>query len=136
MARTVGAEVILTAPLKLPARLSFAEYSDGAMNSDSLGQTASPPTWRHHVHSHASLRTVLSLSATKRKPSAAAQARAEEAELYRVWDHLGRLALHSVKRYFQQSDDGSKIPKTFQTNKDSYCGGLNNFSATFWKEEH
>jgi len=71
----------------------------------------------------------------KRKPSAATQATAKEAELFRVWDHLRRLALHSVKEYFQKGGDGSKIPQTFQAKQDAYGGGLNNFSASFWNDK-
>ncbi|MFY1664322.1 hypothetical protein [Pseudomonas sp. Pseu.R1] len=70
----------------------------------------------------------------RRKPSAAAQATAKEAELFQVWDHLRRLALHSVKEYFQKGGDGSKIPQTFQAKQDTYGGGLNNFSASFWND--
>lgn len=71
----------------------------------------------------------------KRILSAASRARANEAELYRVWDHLRRLALHSVKEYFQKGGDGSKIPRTFTAKQGAYGGGLNNFSASFWDDK-
>lgn len=71
----------------------------------------------------------------KRKLSAAAKARVEDGELYKVWEHLAGLARYDVKRYFQQGGDGSKIPEEFVAKKDKYSGGLNNFSTVFWHEE-
>lgn len=59
----------------------------------------------------------------------------KEAELHRVWDQLRRLALHSVKEYFQEGGDGSKIPQPFQANNGASGGGLNNFSLSFWNDK-
>lgn len=98
---------------------------------------ASDP-WEHgsieFTHTHHFAPAYLSPQ-PKRKPSAAVRAREEEAELYRVWEHLVGLALHDVKRYFQEGGDGSLIPKTFQAKRDQCTGRLNNFSATFWGDQ-
>lgn len=86
------------------------------------------------THTHHFALAYLS-SQPKRKPSAAAQATEKDAELHRVWDHLRRLALHSVKEYFQEGGDGSKIPQAFQAKHGAYGGGLNNFSLSFWNDK-
>lgn len=70
----------------------------------------------------------------KRKPSAAKQAWDLEAELYRTWEHLRDTALCTLKDYFRNGGDGSKIPEKFQARIDSHARELNNFSAEFWHE--
>ena len=69
---------------------------------------------------------------SKRKPSAAQQARNRQDVLYREWEHLMRLALHSVKEYFRDGGNAAAIPKTFKAKADAYSRGLNNFSTRFW----
>lgn len=68
----------------------------------------------------------------KRKPSAARQAQQRQETLYREWEHLNSLALHSVRDYFRNGGNGAEIPKVFQAKPDAYTRGLNNFSAKFW----
>jgi hypothetical protein len=68
----------------------------------------------------------------KRKPSAAKQERDRQDKLYREWEHLMRLGLHSVREYFRCGGNGASIPQTFQARTDPYTRGLNNYSAEFW----
>lgn len=73
-----------------------------------------------------------SLPRPERKPSAAKQEKDRQDRLYREWDHLMSLGLHSVREYFRGGGDGRVIPQTFQAKADSHTRGLNNFSAQFW----
>lgn len=68
----------------------------------------------------------------KRKPSAARQAQERQETLYREWEHLKSLALHSIRDYFRNGGNGAEIPKAFQVKPDAHTRGLNNFSANFW----
>jgi len=68
----------------------------------------------------------------KRKPSASRQAQQRQEALYREWEHLNSLALHSVRDYFRNGGNGADIPKAFQAKPDAYTRGLNNCSANFW----
>ncbi|KMY00146.1 hypothetical protein V476_02875 [Pseudomonas syringae KCTC 12500] len=68
----------------------------------------------------------------KRKQSLASEARKREMELYSEWDHLRRLALHSVKDFFKQGGSGYDIPAQFNAKLSTYGGGLNNHSLRFW----
>lgn len=70
----------------------------------------------------------------KRKASAAKQAEALQQEMFEVWDHLRRTALYTVRDFFREGGDGSRIPETFRAVPDSQ-GYLNNFSARFWQEK-
>lgn len=85
-------------------------------------------TFSHHVD----LRPDYTIPLPSRKPSAAKQEQERKDKLYREWEHLKRLGLHSVKEYFKTGHDGAKIPKTFQAIIDPYSRGLNNHSAQFW----
>ncbi|EPD42318.1 MULTISPECIES: hypothetical protein [Delftia] len=73
-----------------------------------------------------------SLPPPKRKPSAAGQAQQRQETLYREWEHLKSLALHSIRDYFRNGGNGAEIPKVFQVKPDAHTRGLNNFSAKFW----
>lgn len=88
-------------------------------------------TFRHEVRPQ----PVYALSRPKRKSSAAKQAQDLHDELSRTWEHLKRLALYSVRDYFRDGGDGSKIPESFQAIADPHTQGLNNFSAKFWHEK-
>lgn len=68
----------------------------------------------------------------KRKPSPAKQEQDRQEKLYREWEHLARLGLHSVREYFRGGGNGATIPQTFQAKTDRYTRGLNNYSAEFW----
>lgn len=68
----------------------------------------------------------------KRKPSAAKQEQDLQDKLYREWEHLMRLGLHSVRDYFRDGGNGAAIPQTFQAKTDPFTGGLNNYSTQFW----
>lgn len=70
----------------------------------------------------------------KRKPSAAKQEQDRQKELYRHWENLMRLALHSVREYLKSGGDGNAIPETFQAKADTHSHLLNNFSCDFWRE--
>ena len=68
----------------------------------------------------------------KRKPSVSKQEQDLQGKLYREWERLMNLGLHSVRDYFSGGGYGAEIPQTFQVKKDPYTGGLNNYSAQFW----
>ena len=70
----------------------------------------------------------------KRKPSVAKQKQDLQDVLSWEWEHLKDLALFSVRDFFREGGDGSKIPDSFQAAKDQRTSGLNNFSAKFWHE--
>lgn len=70
----------------------------------------------------------------KRKPSPAKQAQELQEELSRTWEQLRTMALYSVRDYFRDGGDGNKIPETFRARPDPHTGGLNNFSADFWRD--
>jgi hypothetical protein len=84
----------------------------------------------HRVHS----RPYYARSEPKRKKSAAQQSRERQDELLDTWDRLKEHALFSVRDFFRAGGDGADIPKTFQVKADPYSGGLNNFSADFWRQ--
>ena len=69
-----------------------------------------------------------------RKRSVAQQSRDRQDELHEEWEHLRKLALWSLRDYFQGGGDGARIPKVFQVKADAQSRGLNNFSANFWSE--
>lgn len=71
----------------------------------------------------------------KRKPSKAQQERDRQDWLYQTWDHLRKSALYTLRDYFKDGGDGSKIPETFQTIPDEHFGSLNNHSTKFWREQ-
>lgn len=70
----------------------------------------------------------------KRKPSAVKQEQDRQETLYRHWEQLVRLALHSVREYLKSGGDGNAIPKTFQAKTDAHSRWLNNFSCDFWRD--
>ncbi|MPV64304.1 hypothetical protein [Burkholderia sp. BE17] len=78
------------------------------------------------------IRPDFTLAPPKRKPSAARQAQERQETLYREWEHLKSLALHSVRDFFRDGGDGGEIPKVFQVKLDAHTRRLNNFSAKFW----
>ncbi len=73
--------------------------------------------------------------ATKRKPSAAKREQELQRQLYQTWEQLMRGALYSVRDYFREGGDGTKIPETFQVTVDSYSRDLNNYSTQFWRQQ-
>jgi hypothetical protein len=81
------------------------------------------------------LRPDYTTSVPKRKPSAVKQAQDLQDRLYQTWEHLMRGALYSVRDYFRDGGDGSKIPETFQATVDSHSRGLNNYSTQFWRQQ-
>lgn len=85
------------------------------------------------VFSHdANMRADYTLSQPKRRPSAAKQERDRQEKLYREWERLMSLGLHSVRDYFREGGNGAAIPKIFYVIADPYTQLLNNFSAKFW----
>lgn len=84
-------------------------------------------TFSHDVDS----RPDYTMPPPKRKPSAVKQEQDRQDRLYREWEHLTRLGLHSVREYFRGGGNGAAIPQTFQAKIDPYSRGLNNFSAQF-----
>lgn len=83
---------------------------------------------------HVDLRPDYTLPPPKRKPSAAQLRRDRQDQLYRTWEHLKGLALHSVRGYFRSGGSGNSIPATFAARTETYRGELNNHSADFWRE--
>lgn len=73
--------------------------------------------------------------AAKRKPSAAKREDDLQTKLFREWEHLVRLVLHSLKEYFRNGGDGASIPRTFKAKVDPHTQYLNNFSANFWEDQ-
>lgn len=67
----------------------------------------------------------------RRNPSARKQEQDRQDRLLQEWEHLMKLALHSVREFFRKGGNGRDIPKTFQVKVD-WSRGLNNFSADFW----
>ena len=86
-------------------------------------------TFNHEVI----MRPDYSLPKPKRKPSAAKQAQDRQERLWREWDHLKGLSLHSVKQFLKDSGNGVDIPKTFKATVDAHSGALNNYSTKFWR---
>lgn len=86
------------------------------------------------VHRH-DPRPDYTMPTPKRKPSAAKQEQELQNQLYQTWEHLMRGALYSVRDYFRDGGDGTKIPETFQVTIDSYSRGLNNYSTQFWRQQ-
>jgi len=84
-------------------------------------------------HHEVKPRFVYDPSPPKRKPSAAKQEETLQKDLASEWQHLMRLALCSVRDFFREGGDGSNIPEKFQVVPDERSGGLNNYSAIFWK---
>ncbi|MBS0598837.1 MAG: hypothetical protein JSR92_16300 [Proteobacteria bacterium] len=72
---------------------------------------------------------------TRRKPSALEQKQDRRDKLCGTWNHLMSLGVQSVRNYFRDGGDGDQIPRAFPVKVDSYTRGLNNFSATFWREQ-
>lgn len=70
---------------------------------------------------------------TSRRPSTAARERERQERLLRVWDHLRRQALQSVQEFFRKGHDPATIPAVFEARPSSHGGGLNNYSADFWR---
>ena len=68
-----------------------------------------------------------SLPSPKRKPSAAKQKD--------QWEFLMRTCLCTVRDYFREGGDGTKIPEAYQVKSDGYYRTLNNYSAHFWGPE-
>src|SRR5690349_16118994 len=64
----------------------------------------------------------------QRKPSAAKQEHDRQDKLYREWEHLMKLGLHSVRDHFREGGNGAAIPRSCQAKIDSYTRRLNNFS--------
>ncbi|NGO51056.1 hypothetical protein [Allomesorhizobium camelthorni] len=95
-------------------------------------------TWAHGritFHHQANPHPAYMQPRPKRKPSAAQQARDLQDELCRTWEHLKDMALYTLRDYFRDGGDGSKIPETFKARTDSYTGDLNNRCAEFWHEK-
>ncbi|RSY81078.1 hypothetical protein DAH66_15410 [Sphingomonas koreensis] len=67
-----------------------------------------------------------------RKPSAAKLEEQRQETLFRYWDHLRMLALHSVREFLKSGGDGSTIPKEFEAKPARTDRHLNNFSCDFW----
>lgn len=84
-------------------------------------------TFSHDVDS----RPDYTMPLPKRKPSAVKQEQDRQDRLYREWEHLTRLGLHSVREYFRAGGNGAAIPQTFQAKVDPYSRRLDNFSAQF-----
>lgn len=80
------------------------------------------------------MRPDYTIPAPKRKPSAAKQEQDRQETLYRHWEQLTRLALHSVREYLKSGGDGNAIPETFQAKPDAHSRWLNNFSCDFWRD--
>lgn len=78
------------------------------------------------------MRPDYTLPPPKRKPSVARQVQERQGALYREWEHLKSLALHSVTDFFRNGGNGAEIQKVFQVKPDAHTRGLNNFSAKFW----
>lgn len=72
--------------------------------------------------------------APSRKPSAEKVRQEREARLYREWEHLRDLALCSVRDFFKSGGDGDSIPMAYSAQPDTHSGGLNNYSADFWRD--
>jgi hypothetical protein len=85
----------------------------------------------HHQHNPS---TDYTSPRPKRKPSVAKQKQDLQDTLSREWVHLKDLALFSVRDFFREGGDGSKIPSLFQAVVDPRTSRLNNFSAKFWGE--
>lgn len=85
----------------------------------------------HHLHNP---RPDYTSPRPKKKPSAAKQEQDLQDALSRTWEHLKDLALYSVRDFFKEGGDGSKIPASFEAVTDQRTSGLNNFSANFWNE--
>jgi len=81
------------------------------------------------------LRPNYTVTAPKRKPSAAKQKQDLQNRLYQTWQDLMRGALYSVRDYFREGGDGDNIPDTFQATVDSHSRGLNNYSTQFWRQQ-
>lgn len=70
---------------------------------------------------------------TSRRPSTAARERERQEQLLRVWDHLRRQALESVQAFFRKGHDPTTIPAVFEARPSPHGGGLDNYSADFWR---
>lgn len=60
--------------------------------------------------------------------------RQREETLRAEWDHMRRLALFSVRDFFQIGGDGADIPETFPAVAER--GSLNNHSLQFWRAKN
>lgn len=93
--------------------------------------------WRYdriEFHHQVKPRPEYTFPRPKRKPSAAKQKQDLQNALSREWEYLKNLALFSVRDYFKEGGDGSKIPASFRAVTDQYTLGLNNFSGKFWQK--
>ncbi len=73
--------------------------------------------------------------AAKRKRSTASRELDLQSMLFREWEHLVKLVLHSLKEYFRNGGDAATIPKAFAAKVDPHTQHLNNFSAKFWEDQ-
>jgi hypothetical protein len=71
----------------------------------------------------------------KRKPSAREQAEARQNELYRHWEHLRMLSIHSVREYLNKGGNGAAIPRLFEARAGAHSRYLDNFSCDFCRDE-
>lgn len=98
---------------------------------------ATDDDWTYHsikfVHD-VDTRPHYTVAAPKRKPSVAKQERDHQEELYKHWEHLRRLAIHSVREYLRLGGDGNATPEIFLAKTDPHSRWLNNFSCDFWRE--
>ena len=78
------------------------------------------------------LRPDYSSPAPKRKRSPGKREHDRQDKLYREWEQLANLGLHSVRDYFREGGSAAAIPEVFRAKPDSHSRGLNNFSARFW----
>lgn len=85
-------------------------------------------TFSHDVD----LRSDYTMPRPTRKPGAIKQERDRQDKLYRDWEHLMRLGLHSVIQFFREGGNATAIPETFPAKADPYSRELNNFSTRFW----
>lgn len=83
-------------------------------------------------HHEVQPRIDLTLSAPKRKPSAAKKAEELQEELGRHWEDLRRQSLWSLRDFFRDGGNGAEVPSSFNViaSRDGY---LNNFSTQWWK---
>lgn len=109
----------------LSVRISFrwrqaqeAEWSHGAITFTHRADTREP----------------FEAPTPKRKPSAAQLENKRQERLAAAWQHLMRLALYTVRDYFQAGGDGTAIPDTFKAVVDER-GYLVNSSLNFWQHK-
>lgn len=111
---------------RIEVRVGF-QWRDAAADGWRFGSIA--------FHQQVDLSPDYSQPQPKRKPSAAKQAEARQDELYRHWEHLRMLAIHSVREYLRKGGDAGAIPKTFEARAGAHSRYLNNFSCDFWRDQ-